>query len=167
MILPPRSGSTYSHVVSDNVLVIFPTDPGWVPNSQLANRAAEVIACLTAASGDQLELTRTDNIEFIDAGENFEAIRCPLCGHELDVDWWQDHMGRQYSRDDGFQLEPITAPCCGGATTLKELAYEWPLGFARWTAAVWNPGRGWLTDDELREVELALEHPVRQTFRHI
>jgi hypothetical protein len=69
--------------------------------------------------------------------------------------------------EHGFRLAPIVAPCCGGATTLNELAYEWPLGFARWTTQVLYPERGWLTDDELREVELALEHPVRQTFRHI
>jgi hypothetical protein len=96
------------------LLVVFPTDPGWVPNSQQANLAAEVIARLTAASGDQLELSRTDNIEFIDAGENFEAIRCPLCGHELDVDWWQDHVSGQYSAESGFRLEPFVAQCCRG-----------------------------------------------------
>jgi hypothetical protein len=154
--------------VSDSWLVIFPTDPEWLPDPGQEALATAAIARLVPTDiAEQPELTRTANVEFIHAGENFEAIRCPLCAEELDQVWWDGHMSEQYCAERGFRLKPIVAPCCGGTTTLNDLAYEWPLGFARWTAQVLYPERGWLTEEELREVELALEHPVRQTFRHI
>jgi hypothetical protein len=158
----------YSTVVSDTWLVIFPAHPHWVPSPEQESRAAGAVARLVPTRiAQQPEIVRTDSIEFIDAGGNFEAIRCPLCGRELDVAWWQDRMDEQYSTDSGFRLETITAPCCGGSTALHELAYEWPLGFARWSAQVLYPDRSWLTAAELMEIGEALGRPVRQTFRHI
>jgi hypothetical protein len=154
--------------MSDTWLMLFPADPGWVPDPVQEARAAAVIERLipTAVAG-QPELIRTANIEFVDAGENFERITCPLCDEELEERWWQERMNDQYIVDDGFELRPITAPCCGGMTALNELTYQWPLGFARWTARVLYPDRGWLTEEELSEIGDALGHPVRQTIRHI
>jgi hypothetical protein len=154
--------------VSDTWLVLFPADPGWVPDRVREARAAEVIGRLipTAVSG-QPELIRTVNIEFVDAGENFECIGCPLCGGELEVGWWRDRMNDQYLVDKGFELQPITAPCCGGMTALNELEYQWPLGFGRWTARVLHPDRGWLSEEELSEIGDVLGNPVRQTIRRI
>jgi hypothetical protein len=158
----------YAAAVSDNWLVVFPADPDWVPTVDQQARAGEVIARLAPSTvAGQPEFTRTAGVEFIDAGGNFEAIRCPLCDHELEASWWQDQMDQQYSRETGFRLATITAPCCGGPTALNKLAYEWPLGFARWSARVLYPDRSWLTAAELGEIGEALGQPVRQTFRHI
>ncbi|HXA91574.1 MAG TPA: hypothetical protein VNW96_24025 [Mycobacterium sp.] len=156
--------------VSDTWLVVFPSDPAWVPGNELAARAAEVIARLVPTRPSvpgQPELRLTPNIEFVDAGGNFGAIGCPLCGQELELHWWHEEMDAQYRRETGFRLLPLTTPCCAGTTTLNDLAYEWPLGFARWQATVLYPDRGWLTEAELHEIGQALGHPVRQTVRHI
>lgn len=156
--------------VSATWLVVFPTDPGWVPTAEQASRAAEILARLVPswpAQPDQPELELTATVEFVHAGDNFGAIRCPGCGADLTLEWWQEHMDAQYSRDTGFILQPIAMACCSHMTTLNDLAYEWPLGFARWRATVLYPDRGWLTADELAEIGCALGHPVRQTARHI
>ena len=98
--------------MSDSWLVIFQTDPEWLPDpGQEALATAAIARLVPTAIAGQPELTRTANVEFIDAGENFESIRCPLCGRELDQAWWDGHMGGQYSAEHGFRLEPIVAPC--------------------------------------------------------
>ncbi|MBZ4632045.1 hypothetical protein GBP94_22010 [Mycobacterium avium subsp. hominissuis] len=154
--------------MSDTWLVVFPADPGWVPSNEQAAAAAKVIAELIPTEvADQPDLRLTPNIEFIDAGSNFGALRCPACGQDLELSWWHEQMDRQYRRDTGFHLQPVTVPCCARTTTLNDLAYGWPLGFARWQATTLSPDRGWLTDAELSEIGQALGHPVRQTARHI
>jgi hypothetical protein len=153
--------------MSDTCLTLLPTEPSWLPDSQQEAHAADVITRLIpTARDDQLQVVRTAGIELIDAGENFEAIRCPQCGRDLDMSWWHGEMDRQYSRDNGFELQPITVPCCGGTTGLNDLVYEWPQGFARWSARAFNPGRGWLDHDELNEIGQALGHPVCQVIRY-
>lgn len=154
--------------VSDTWLVVFPTDPEWVPSYERASQAAEVIARITpTVAAHQPELRLTPNIEFIDAGANFAAIRCPTCNRDMELDWWREQMDSQYGREAGFHLHPVATPCCASTTTLNDLAYEWPLGFARWAATVPQPERDWLTELELGEVGQALGHPVRQTLRHV
>jgi hypothetical protein len=69
--------------------------------------------------------------------------------------------------DEGFDNLIATVPCCGGQSSLNDLEYEWPCGFARFELALWNPGRGWLTEQELSAIAQALGHPVRQILAHI
>lgn len=69
--------------------------------------------------------------------------------------------------DECFEDLMVDAPCCGGRTSLNNLHYEWPCGFARFELALWNPGRGWLTDEELSALARALGRPVRQIFAHM
>jgi hypothetical protein len=57
-----------------------------VPSSEQATRAADVIARLVPTLrriADQPELRLRSNIEFVHAGDNFGAIRCPVCGQEF------------------------------------------------------------------------------------
>jgi hypothetical protein len=70
-------------------------------------------------------------------------------------------------RCEGFVDLTAAVPCCGRRVSLNELDYDWPCGFARFELALWNPGRGWLTDEELSAVAHALGHPVCQIFAHI
>ncbi|EKX63330.1 hypothetical protein Sipo8835_25475 [Streptomyces ipomoeae] len=55
---------------------------------------------------------------------------------------------------------------CGAETSLNELVYDWPMGFARFRIEVLYPNRGWLTDEELAAVADALGHPLRQVLIH-
>ena len=70
-------------------------------------------------------------------------------------------------------MEPITAlslsaemQCCGRVTTLNELDYVWPQGFACVAITLMNPDSD-LEPAERQQVELALGLPVRVIWRHI
>lgn len=151
--------------------MVFPAEPSWVPNVAAADAAVRVfrqmVPFASFVSGEgQIEARTTPYVEFVDAGGLFEAIRCPDCHTELTIPWWHEQMDAQYS-DTGFHLVPVSTPCCGAVTTLNDLAYEWPMGFARWTISALYPGRDLLTAAELAQLGSALGHPVRQTYRRI
>ena len=61
----------------------------------------------------------------------------------------------------------MAAPCCGIATSLGALDYDWPCGFARFEIAIWNPERAWFSDEEPAAIGDALGHPVQQIRAHI
>ena len=60
----------------------------------------------------------------------------------------------------------VTAPCCGTATDLNSLAYDWPQAFACCYVEVTNPGRMDTADDRCR-IERAFGTPVRTVWSHI
>ncbi len=61
----------------------------------------------------------------------------------------------------------VTVPCCDVETSLNELVYDWPMGFARFRIEILYPNRAWLTDEELTALTDALGHPLRQILIHI
>jgi hypothetical protein len=155
--------------VSDNVLSIIPTDPQWQPEQTAADRAAAIIAELAPGDPDGVDVDINidwhDTITVIDCGANLERIGCPTCGASIDTRWWGDLLEERH--ENGFDDLTVTVPCCGATTRLEALTYEWPCGFARFEIAIWNPGRGWFTDQEITAVADALGHPVRQVMAHI
>jgi hypothetical protein len=66
----------------------------------------------------------------------------------------------------GFRLLAVTMPCCQHATTLNDLHYSWPAGFASFVLSAVNPDRSWLQDAELQNIAEALGHPLRQILTH-
>lgn len=68
---------------------------------------------------------------------------------------------------DGFATLAVVVPCCGTASSLDALDYDWPCGFARFEIAIRNPERAWFSDEELTAIGDALGHPVQQIRAHI
>jgi hypothetical protein len=68
--------------------------------------------------------------------------------------------------EDRFTNLAVTTPCCGAETSLNDLGYDWPAGFAQVELSVLSPQRGWLEDAELAEVEAELGHPLKQVMAH-
>ncbi|MFF8401706.1 hypothetical protein ACF06P_08745 [Streptomyces sp. NPDC015684] len=153
--------------MSDDVLSIIPSDPQWQPDRDTAARVVALVEDLTASAADgaEVEMTWHDVVVVVDCGTNLERIGCPLCQGTLDRQWWGDLL--EDHCDDGFTTLAIDVPCCGGATTLDALDYDWPCGFARFEIAIWNPERPWFSDDELAALADRLGHPVRQIRAHI
>jgi hypothetical protein len=149
--------------MSDDYLRLIPTDPDRRPEAEAAERAAAVLAGLFPGA-DGVEAELYDEVTFVDPGENFERVSCPACQVELDMEWWSEAMGQ--AGDAGFTDLAVTAPCCGTATSLNDLVYDWPAGFARAALSVLNPGRGWLDETELNQVADAMGHPLRQVMAH-
>jgi len=82
---------------------------------------------------------RTEHaVTFVDAGANFETVSCPQCANELEQDWWGDAMDR--AAESTFADLAVTLPCCGASSSLNDLRYEMPQGFARFVIDILNPG---------------------------
>jgi hypothetical protein len=149
--------------MGDHLLRLIPSDPEWVPDEVALRRAVRVLRGLVP-DADRVTATVHEHVVFVDAGSNAERIDCPGCGGELDGGWWSARMERASAGE--FARLAVTTPCCETPTTLNELGYVWPAGFARVEIAAVNPARGWLTQDERARVELALGHELREVRAH-
>ena len=145
--------------MSDPRLVLIPTEPGWAPDDVTLRRAVRVLRELAPEAGDVRGAVH-DAVVFVDAGGDSGGIDCPACGSELDPDWWADRMQRAARQN--FTRLAVTPPCCSTRTTLNDLVYSWPAGFARTEIVARNPRRGRLTVQELSRVAGVLHHPVRE-----
>lgn len=149
--------------MSDNLLRLIPTEPTWRPDSEASQRAVATLSALVP-DADSVKAELHDRVTFIDPGANFERLSCPACQAELDMDWWSGQM--TLAGDTGFTNLNVTTPCCHADTSLNDLTYDWPAGFARADLSVINPQRGWLDAAELDQVTVELGHPLRQVMAH-
>jgi hypothetical protein len=116
--------------MSENWIYLIPEDPTFAPDVARQLRARDRFAEI-APRADEVSISVTEAVEFVNCAGNFERVRCPSCGSVLGR-WWQDRMDEDdQGRDDGFKLASYATPCCGATCTLHELVYDWPQGFAR------------------------------------
>jgi len=145
--------------MSDDRLRLIPTDPAWVPDDVALRRAVRVLRTLAPDAGSVRGAVH-DEVVFVDAGSNAERIGCPACGAALEEEWWAGRVERAAAT--GYARLAVTTPCCATRTTLNDLDHVWPAGFARAELVVSVPRRGWLTEEELKQVAAALGHDVRE-----
>lgn len=153
--------------MSDDVLSVIPTDQHWQPEQAAADRTVSIVEDLAPdrADGVEIDVTWHDTLTVVDCGQNLQKIGCPHCGASIGTEWWTDLL--EAHCDNGFATLAVEVPCCGIATSLDALDYDWPCGFARFEIAIWNPERVWFSDDELTAIGHALGHPVQQVRAHI
>jgi len=72
----------------------------------------------------------------------------------------------EFGHDGQFRDLRVTTPCCGRPTTLNDLAYSWPVGFARFTLEVLNPGLDSLPESVRRRLEDTLDCRIRLIWAH-
>lgn len=150
--------------MSVNWLRVIPTVPDHVPSPQQQDAVIALLRELAPQAGEVVVVT-ADSVELVDAGSNFSTMRCPSCLVEIDLDWWQGEMSRWY--DAGSSNLSAVPPCCGRTTTLNDLLYDWPQGFARWRAEVRSPARGRLGEAEVQALAAALGHDIREIWTHL
>jgi hypothetical protein len=127
-------------------------------------RAAEMFRAI-APVAEEIENKVTVGVRFVDCGANFERVLCPICGKELEMEWWNEQMDKDF--DGEFKLNSVRVPCCRGEKTLNDLRYEWQQGFARFSLEVMNPNVGELTKDDVKAFETILGCPVKVIYQHI
>jgi hypothetical protein len=102
-------------------------------------------------------------VRFIDAGLKFEQVLCPFCNSELDQIWWGDAMN--IAQRNAFENLAIKLPCCDAPSTLNNLTYKMPSGFARFLLQAREPKIGrYLTVDKLQALESILGTPLKQIW---
>jgi hypothetical protein len=112
---------------------------------------------------EQIEISISDTIEFVDQGANFESVSCNLCGSRIDIEYWQTLMDNAFEEE--FTNLTIIAPCCSQKTTLQDLTYILPAGFAKFIIIVSNPQIE-ITDLNLNELKSILGTSLRVIWAH-
>lgn len=113
---------------------------------------------------DEVKAELTDRVRFIDCGGNMESIACPYTGNPIQPAVWARAMSR--AAGDDFRDLSFVCPCCGKNTSLNELVYHFPQGFARFSLAVRNPNTKVLSGTACRELSSVLLCPLRLIWRH-
>lgn len=148
--------------MSDYIVKIIPQDQGFRVPDSIANAEAEVLRDVVQAQRVTVESHKMPR--FIDCGSNLESVCCPVCGSPLEFDWWGERM-ESAARDDFASLE-VQMPCCGKISSLNDLRYHFPCGFACTELALWNPAREPSTED-IAGIEERLGTPVRVIRAHL
>lgn len=145
------------------MLYLIPEDSSRVPDVAAFPTIVELLERLAPAAAS-VSISVSESVRFFDAGANFESVRCPACKEEMDIGWWGESMSAAY--EAGLEDLGVTTPCCSSSTSLHDLDYDWPQGYARWAAELRNPDRGPLKDCERAELDAAAGVPLREIWQH-
>lgn len=146
--------------MSENFLRIIPLEAGHVPAPKARDKALALLRTLLPRAAEVRAILQ-DHLFFVDQGENLEEIRCPRCNATLVPEWWMTEMDRAGAAK--FSDLSVVVPCCGATTSLHDLEYDWPAGFARFVLQVREPAlAGWLDDAAVSRLEKVLGAKVRQ-----
>lgn len=147
--------------MSGYFLRLIPEDPSFVPAEPARAAACEALrAALPRA--EEVTVSVSEALRFVDPGKNLERILCPACGKDLARDWWEGHMEHAKARE--LRNLRVTVPCCGAATSLDRLDYEWPAGFARFVLEASNPNVSELPGQQVRALGRILGCRLRQIW---
>jgi hypothetical protein len=81
----------------------------------------------------------------------------------IDPVWWQNAMDN--ANENGFKNLMVEMPCCGKETSLNNLKYQWPSGFAQFSIEIRNPLKD-IADSELKQLETVLGCSLRIIWAH-
>jgi hypothetical protein len=148
--------------MSDNFMIVLPVDPFAIPPKARAEATLALLEKLRA-DAQEFELYQSDTPDFFHCGGNFDAVYCPFCQTDL-TDWWIEAMNA--ASHENPQLLSVTTSCCSRVTSLNDLDYDWPQGFACVAFSLMNPDSE-LEPEEIQQVEATLGLPVRIIWMHI
>ena len=129
----------------------------------MVKRAREYLARVVP-DADEVTATVTDDVAFIDQGANFEGVWCPVCRCQLDLSWWQEEMDA--ACETSFATLDVRTPCCGASTSLNDLRYDLPAGFARMVLEAMNPGVRDIEERDAAAISSILGTPLRRIWAH-
>jgi hypothetical protein len=148
--------------MSDNYLRLIPSSPVFIPDKYAIDKAVFLLK-EDFPYPDMVRIEISDSPRFIDQGTNWKRVVCPCCNETLDQGWWQNAMDIAFA--NGFQNLIVIVPCCGKETTLNDLIYDWPAGFAQFLIEIRNPGMG-VVDARINQLETMLGSPLRKIWAH-
>ncbi|MBI5793633.1 hypothetical protein HZA87_00905 [Candidatus Uhrbacteria bacterium] len=148
--------------MSESILKLIPTNPNYVPSDQIIKKVRNLFPSIFPHA-QRFDFRTAENVEFIDPGANFESVSCPFCGSPVDISWWQEAMDQ--AAGNKFSDLKINTPCCGKSSSLNNLIYNWPAGFAKFTLSVIDPGHD-PADEEIHALEDALQCRVKKIIAH-
>jgi hypothetical protein len=160
--------------MSDDVLKIVPTDFEHVPSEEAQQQAILALEEILP-DGEMCEAQSYEHIEFIDCGENLQAIECPKCGARTTLNYSSDEdPGMMLWEQINDRLENtspskarVQMPCCSAEVPLTNLQFDWPATFARFELSIYNPNVSEnLTPEQLSRLEDILGCKLIQVRAH-
>lgn len=148
--------------MSTEFLCIIPANPRFVPTTEVREAALAAFRKMVPQA-ESVDAAVHREICFVDSGMRFELVLCPLCESELDQIWWGDAMNT--AERNAFENLAIKLPCCDASSTLNNLHYKMPAGFARFILQAREPKLNrYLTVDKLQALESMLGTPLKQIW---
>lgn len=148
--------------MSEHVLRLIPTHPLYMPSAAAQDQAQTFLLSLLPEG--EVHITVTEEVSFIDQGSNFKRVLCPYCGAVVSMEWWSQAMDHAYGASR-FQDLSVQLPCCQTPSSLNDLDYDWPAGFARFLLQARSPG-GDLTPEQVAFFESLFGCSVRKIWAH-
>lgn len=149
--------------MSVDMLILIPIEPTYRPGPALAEQATKLLK-MFAPQAKEVIAKATENVEFIATGGNFEKIVCPFCRSLLDEQWWSSAMDTAYN-EARFTVLTVKLPCCGTVSSLNDLNYDWPTGFACFQLIARDPGND-IREEDLKILERELACQLRKIWAH-
>jgi hypothetical protein len=156
--------------VSYTLLKIIPADRRHLPPAETHEPALDLLAELT--QGSEPEVRVFDRVQFIDPGENIEAMICPRCGNRLAMNWTPEHTAYfewygdivEEEESVGADFYNVVTPCCRQSVPFADLQFV-EGGFAMFELQVMDPEIDYPMSGEMQsKVEAALGCPVKQVW---
>ena len=142
-------------------MIIIPTDSSAVPTAEQCTASLHLLVTFLPDVTARWEFS--EHPVFIDAGSNWDGVRCRSCGTPLD-DWWRIAVSDAYDRSHFEDLSAET-PCCGSTTSLNDLDFGWQVGFAR--ARLIIDGHHEVLSGALHSIEEVIGCATRTIIRHV
>jgi len=149
--------------MSGNWIKLVPVDPRYIPDR--ARQVRAMIRFAEIAPNAEIDAEHCETVKFFDCGANFKQVRCPACGEQVAVEWWQDRMDKDSG--EGFQLAAYELPCCKTKCTLNDLVYDWPQAFGKFVLGAINSNIKTLKDEHKSELEDILATKLRVVYQHL
>jgi hypothetical protein len=162
--------------MSDSILKLIPEERGFVPEVSTHQQAIKRLGEFFT-DHEEVSVCIHPHLEFVDQGENLEAIICPSCATRLELNYfvdddpvriWWDQVNLDadvHHGEDVFELNPdaiCRMPCCQDVVKFIDLQFDWPGGFAEFELQIdnpqvenpiVNPQEDTLSPEQLRELE--------------
>jgi len=151
--------------MSDNWIRIIPDDLEYIPDQHIQKKLLSYVKQI-APKSEEIESIEYNKIQFIDCGTNLEVIKCPLCGSNLDIEWWRNQLDEQYD-DEGVNIVDFILPCCKGITDISKLQYDFDQGFSKYCLEMMNPDIGLLSKVQIGEIETIMGKKIKVIYQHI
>lgn len=147
--------------MSTAIIRIIPKDETTIFPKSISDQVVDHLNSYIRA--DNISVTVHDAPVFVDCGGNLEEIICPACGEEIPFDWWGEAMDKASTTD--FSDLAVELPCCGQQSSLNDLKYDFPCGFARWVLEISDPVDE-ISGEVLVEIEAIMGEELRMIEAH-
>lgn len=120
--------------MADNITKIIPVKYDYVADEEQIQAALMYIKGIV--SDCQIGAEVFETTQFVDCGGELEVIKCPDCGEDISFDWWGEVM--ETAAEKEFSDLSVKLPCCGGDSSLNDLKYYLPCGYAKMEITIAN-----------------------------